>query len=148
VVALKCKDVDLESGRCRVLGKGNKYRTVFFGHKTGGLLARLIRRNGNGEDGPLFVSSRGRGHFTRSGLLHLMKWLGNSAGIKDEVSLHVFRRSFAVQMLRNGANVFSVQAMLGHTNLTMTRRYCQVALADTEAQHRKFGPMDRLASAR
>lgn len=90
------------------------------------------------------MSARGDKPFTRSGLLHLVKRLGKTAGIKDSASVHALRRSFAVQMLRNGANVFSVQAMLGHTNLQMTRKYCTMALTDAEAQHRQFSPMDRL----
>lgn len=75
----------------------------------------------------------------------MLKRLGNKAGIQDEVSVHALRRSFAVQMLKNGANVFSVQAMLGHSTLQQTRKYCTLALADTEAQHRQFSPMDRFA---
>jgi site-specific recombinase XerD len=54
------------------------------------------------------------------------------------------RRTFAVQTLRNGANVFSVQTMLGHTDLQMTRRYCAIAHADVETQHRQYGPVDHL----
>ena len=54
-------------------------------------------------------------------------------------------RTFTLPLtLRNGTNVFSVQAMLGHTNLQMTRKYCAMALTDAEAQHRQFSPMDRL----
>ena len=75
----------------------------------------------------------------------MLKRLGRRAGIKDEVSVHALRRSFAVQMLKNGANVFSVQAMLGHSTLKQTRKYCTLALADAEAQHRQFSPMDRFA---
>lgn len=81
---------------------------------------------------------------TRSGLLQLLKRLGTSVGIRDEVCVHSLRRSFAVQMLKNGAHVFSVQAILGHTDLQQTRHYCMLALTDAEDQHRHFGPMDRL----
>jgi hypothetical protein len=48
-----------------------------------------------------------------------------------------------VQTLKNGANVFSVQAMLGHTDLQMTQIYCALAQADVEAQHRQYSPVDR-----
>lgn len=82
--------------------------------------------------------------FTRWGLLRLIKRLGSAADIKDACCVHALRRTFAVQMLRNGANVFSVQAMLGHSDLGQTRQYCAIALADVEEQHHAYSPADRL----
>ncbi len=82
-----------------------------------------------------------------SGLQQLLKRLEKTCGIKASRSPHAFRRSFAVQTLKNGANVFSVQAMLGHTDLQMTQTYCALAQADIEAQHRQYSPLDRLAVA-
>lgn len=141
LVSMRRKDLDLANRRCRVLGKGDKYRTLFFGERTAEALSHYLREQGAnlGEETPLFPSARGSDSLTRSGLLHLIKRLGQRAGIKDAACVHALRRSFAVQMLRNGANVFSVQAMLGHTNLQQTRKYCALALADSEAQHRRFG---------
>ena len=163
---MRVKDMDLSNGRCRVRGKGDKYRMLFFGQRTAAILAeyfqcveeqesvesndvmgRVNEKKRSDPDAALFASVRGHEPLTRSGLLHLIKRLGKTAGIKDEVSVHALRRSFAVQMLRNGANVFSVQAMLGHTTLQQTRKYCALALADSEVQHRQFGPMDRLPQA-
>lgn len=161
LVGLLVKDVDINGGRCRVLGKGNKYRTLFFGSRTSAFLQSYFDEVNEGEMNtnephafhqnqnrvsatPFFRSTRDSQPLTRSGLLHLLKRLGRRAGFKDEVCVHALRRSFAVQMLRNGANVFSVQAMLGHTNLQMTRKYCAMALTDAEAQHRQFSPMDHL----
>jgi integrase/recombinase XerD len=152
LVSLRRRDLDQANRRCRVLGKGDKYRTLFFGERTAAVLARYLReldlQGGplSSQDDPLFFSARGGASLTRSGLLHLVKRLAQAAGIKDAVCVHALRRSFAVQMLRNGANVFSVQAMLGHTNLQQTRKYCALAMADAEAQHRQFGPVDRLAA--
>ena len=185
-VGVKLGDIDLANGRCRVLGKGNKYRTVFFGQRTSEVLNEYLNasyeRGGQSDASlPLFYSglrlridlSQGievqpndfetpdeglttvfrdpRGNLleippamTRSGMLHLMKRIAKNAGIKDDVCLHAFRRTFAIEMLRSGAHVFGVQALLGHTDLTQTRKYCAVALSDAEAQHRKYSPMDRL----
>ncbi len=152
LVSVRRKDLDLLNGRCRVLGKGDKYRTLFFGSRTNALLSEYLNEENkrvtisepSDQELPLFRSARGSQPLTRSGLLHLLKRLGQRAGFREDVCVHALRRSFAVQMLRNGANVFSVQAMLGHTNLQMTRKYCAMALTDTEAQHRQFSPMDRL----
>jgi site-specific recombinase XerD len=161
LISIQLEDVDWNNRCCLVLGKGNKYRTLYFGSKTAEALKAYVRATGRSDSDPqrnncgtpLFLSSfagtGGRPHtqhepLTRSGLLQLTQRLGQSGGIKGSYSPHAFRRTFAVQTLRNGANVFSVQAMLGHTDLQMTRRYCAVAHADVEAQHRQFAPMDRL----
>jgi site-specific recombinase XerD len=165
LIAIQLEDVDWQNRCCRVLGKGNKYRTLYFGDRTGQALQAYVEASGRqvsvGNDRvynasvttPLFLSdaaclgTRDERHptpLTRSGLLQLMKRLGKAGGIKMSCSPHALRRTFAVQTLRNGANVFSVQAMLGHTDLQMTRRYCAIAHADVEAQHRQFAPMDRL----
>ncbi|MBV9865372.1 MAG: tyrosine-type recombinase/integrase [Abitibacteriaceae bacterium] len=157
LVALKRRDLDLTNHRCRVRGKGDKYRTLFFGGKTADTLSQYLHELDQPQpkmgqelpsdgDEPLFSSARSTSPLTRSGLLHLIKRLGKAAGIKDAVCVHALRRSFAVQMLKNGANVFSVQALLGHTNLQQTRKYCALAMTDTEAQHRQFSPVDRLVT--
>lgn len=175
LVSLCVEDVDLINRCATVLGKGNKHRTVYFGEKTARALRKYLKESkplrslldaddivastamshfvtGNvREPMPLFLSERGRaGEFpkplTRSGLQQLLERLARQCGIRVSCSPHAFRRSFAVQTLRNGANAFSVQAMLGHTNLQMTQKYCAIALADVETQHRQFGPLDRMLS--
>lgn len=152
-VSVQLTDLDLTSQSCAVLGKGNKYRTVYFGSKTAETIEAYLRRTGRlcpanadrrNQGSPLFCSRQGKGALTRSGLQQVVERLGQNAGIKGSCSPHAFRRSFAVQTLKNGANVFSVQAMLGHSDLEMTRRYCALAQTDVEAQHRRFSPVDRM----
>ena len=65
-------------------------------------------------------------------------------GQRQNCSPHALRRTFAVMSLRNGANIFSVQDALGHSNLDMTRRYCRIAQADVQEQHRRFSPMNNI----
>jgi integrase/recombinase XerD len=177
VLSITLGDVDFINGSCRVLGKGGKYRTIYFGKKVKQALSPYIfhylkRLNVPGtrtrtepvsiipadvQNWPLFYSGRLPSKktmsvdnsfipqpFSRWGLLRLIKRLGGSVGIRDACSVHALRRTFAVQMLRNGANVFSVQAMLGHSDLGQTRQYCAIALTDVEAQHRAYSPADRL----
>ncbi len=145
-ISLQLKDVDLQNRRCTVLGKGNKYRTVFFGRETSKALWIYIREvhRHSDEDAPLFYSARGNQPLTRSGLLQMVERLGKSAGIKGSCSPHALRRSFAVETLKNGANVFSVREMLGHTNIQMTQKYCLLAQTDIETQHRHYSPVDRI----
>lgn len=152
LVATRLEDIDLKSRCCQVLGKGNKYRDVYFGSKTAQALWQYLEKTGRlhtagqgrAENSSLFLSGRGIEPLTLSGLQQIMKRLKKRAGIRAACSPHAFRRSFAVETLRNGANVFSVQAMLGHTDLQMTQRYCALSQADVEAQHRSFSPVDRL----
>jgi site-specific recombinase XerD len=163
LIAIQQADLDLANRCCQVVGKGNKYRTIYFGQRTAeALLAYLestealrsatrITAKGFIRPMPLFLSERSCAGkrmkpLTRSGLLQLLERLGRQCGIKASCSPHALRRSFAIQTLRNGANVFSVQAMLGHTNLQMTQKYCAIALADVAAQHRQFGPLDRMGA--
>lgn len=185
VISLRIRHVDLANGRCQVLGKGNKLRTVFFGQQTSELLKTYLDKSydldktipqdwpifysglrlridpsrqvellpndfENGHEGLVTVFRDHRGNLleippplSRYGMLRLMKRIAKKAGIKDDVCLHAFRRTFAIEMLRSGAHVFGVQELLGHTDLGQTRKYCAVALSDAEAQHRKFSPVDR-----
>lgn len=145
--AFKVDDLDMGSRVMRVRqGKGDKPRTCFIGKTTARALSLYLRHANLNPDSPLFPSDRGAElPMTRSGLQQLLKRLCRSAGVSTKgVSPHAFRRTFAVNLLRSGANVFSVQNMLGHTNLAMTRRYCAVAEADIQSQHRQHSPADRL----
>lgn len=153
LVELKLKHIDLRARHCIVTGKGNKVRTVHFGMATGNAL-RLYLRSRSGadeepvEDEPAFRADKcGQAirPLTRSGLQQLLERLGKASGITRGCSPHVLRRTFAVSWLRNGGNIFSLQAMLGHSDLRMTQRYLSLARADIAEQARQFSPADRLA---
>jgi site-specific recombinase XerD len=142
--ALTGKDVDFQARRCVVLGKGNKHRTVPFGGTAARALWNYLKDEPHEPEEALFLSERGEA-LTRSGLLQLIERLGKAAKIDAiRCSPHTFRHTFAVEFLRAGGNVFSLQQLLGHTDLKMTNRYVALAQADIEAQHRQFSPADRL----
>jgi integrase/recombinase XerD len=82
---------------------------------------------------------------TTSGLFQLLERLCQSAGVPNP-GVHAFRRTFAVNMLKGGANVFAVQMLMGHATLEQTRQYSKIAEADCEDQHRRFSPADRIGS--
>ncbi len=151
VCSLRVADLDLDGRRCRVLGKGNKHRNVFFGASTTKVLWRYLSEHPREPDAPLFAADSGRAAgepLTRSGLLQLIHRLGEKAGLDTvRCSPHTFRHTFAVEFLRAGGNVFTLQQLLGHTSLTMTNRYVALAQADLEAQHRQFSPVERLKKA-
>lgn len=148
--SLQLSDVDLQGKRCRVLGKGNKHRYVYFGKDTARALWQYLKEGARdrSDDGPLFQSDRGMGAgeaLSRSGLLQLIERLGIAAKIEaTRCSPHTFRHTFAVEFLRAGGNVFSLKELLGHTSLTIVNRYIALAQADLERQHRQFSPVDNL----
>ena len=141
LTALKQRDFDEDNLTIRVVGKGKKVRTVQISPKTYKAIRAYLREAGKAEGKPLFEGHQG--HLNASGLYQIVKRLSERAGIKNP-GCHAFRRSFAVGMLRSGANAFSVQDLMGHSDLTMTRRYCRIADADTAAQHRRHSPVEML----
>ncbi|HEX5324856.1 MAG TPA: tyrosine-type recombinase/integrase [Capsulimonadaceae bacterium] len=148
---LRFTDLDMQTKRCTVLGKGNKHRSVYFGRTTAKALWQYLRLEDRDSIDPLFLSDRGHGAgeaLTRSGLLQLIRRLGKAASIDAaRCSPHTFRHTFAVTFLRNGGNVFTLMQLLGHTSLTMTNRYVALAQADMENQHRLCSPVDHLRKA-
>lgn len=145
---LRLSDLDLQNKRLTALGKGNKHRSVPFGRTSARILWAYLREDPREANDPVFLSDRGTRAgepLTRSGLQQLMERLGRKAGIQaTRCSPHTFRHTFAVNFLRNGGNVFTLQQILGHTSLTMTNRYVALAQADVERQHRLYSPMDAM----
>jgi integrase/recombinase XerC len=145
---LRMSDMDLQARRATVVGKGNKTRAVFFGRDTTKALWQYLKETPREGDEPLFTSDRGTRAgepLTRSGLLQLMMRLGKAAKIEaTRCSPHTFRHTFAVEFLRAGGNLFTLQTLLGHTSLAMSRRYTALAQADLEKQHRQFSPVDQM----
>jgi len=143
-------DVDPETKALSVQGKGGKRRAVYLSTTVRRALWRYVEheRRLAGEDEPLFVASRGRATdagLTPNGICKLFHRLGTVAGLRDvRCSPHTARHYFAVTMLRNGANLFELQQLMGHEDLTMLRRYVMLAQADLALVHRKASPANRL----
>jgi len=141
---LKTSDVDLANGYLRVMGKGAKERYVPIGAKlTKALLKYLMTRGPGKSDDSFFVTYDGS-PLVKKRVQDLIKSYGKKADIKTRCSPHTFRSTSAVLYLRNGGDPFSLQKRLGHSSLTMTRRYSVIADADVKAQHLKYGVVDKL----
>jgi integrase/recombinase XerD len=82
------------------------------------------------------------GPLTPQGLYKIIRDLGKATGVK--CGCHDWRRTFAVNILKNGANLISVQRLMGHETLAITQGYLNIAQADIEQQHRRFSPVDNL----
>jgi len=143
--ALTLQDVDLTARRCKIQeGKGGKSRSVWLGSTAAKALWNYLKFEPHDELDPLFFNQRGE-FLTRSGLLQLIERLGNVAGIKQaRCSPHTFRHTFAISFLRAGGDVLTLQQFLGHTSLTMVKRYVKLAQADLQEAHRQYSPADRL----
>lgn len=154
---LQMKDMDFDLRQAKVLGKGRKIRTVYWGINSAKALAHYLRKeqrgvknDGSAEEGeePLFPAVGGTGvggPLTPQGLYKLVREVGKEAGVK--CGCHDWRRTFAVNILRNGANLISVQRLMGHETLSITAGYLNVADADIENQHREFSPADHVRMA-
>jgi site-specific recombinase XerD len=134
--------VDRSSGGLVVLGKGNKTRRVEMSRPTRLALNRYIedqRRNAPPNE-PLFVSRAG-GRMTTNGLFQLVERLARHAGLQGAAGCHKIRRTFAISFLRNGGNLYELQKLMGHTDLTVLRRYVKYGEMDLAAAHRRNSPV-------
>lgn len=128
-----------EGGFLRVIGKGSKQRVVPYGSYAGkALAAYLVRARpamvSKGKGTPaLFVGPRG-GRVSRQGVWLIIRAAAERANIMAEVSPHTMRHSFATHLLAGGADVRSVQELLGHASVETTQIYTQVT-ADTLREH-------------
>jgi len=143
LLSLKLSDLELEQARAKVMGKGAKERYVYFGRSTKRALWRYMSLS-RPEPAPnvdnLFLTFGGRPLPQRQ-FAHLLARLGESAGV-TKVHPHRFRRTAAVQFLRNGGNIFALQKLLGHETLEMVRRYVELASDDVAEAHQKASPVD------
>lgn len=121
-------------------GKGSRIRTVFAGQKTRRALRAWIGARGN-TPGALFTSHGGR--LTYAGLRQVVRRLALRAGV-PEPALHSFRRSYALEMLRAGCDVVTLSRLLGHSDLSLLRRYTKQSGEDLRAAAERHSPGDRL----
>ncbi len=148
LINLKMDNVWLEEGIIKILGKGNKERLVPIGKQIRRLLWHYTSQCRPEPARPnldnLFLTHDGR-PLTKNRVDSLMKHYGKKAGLTGvRCSPHTLRHTFAVSYLRNGGDVFSLQRILGHSSLEMTRRYCELADMDIKEAHAIASPVDNL----
>jgi site-specific recombinase XerD len=138
---LRLHDVDVKAPRVKVLGKGSKERLLPLSPRTAKAIWKHLAsdRPGATLGDPLFLSRDGYA-LTPSALLQLIRRLGDRAGV-DHCHPHRFRHTFATEFLRNGGNVYALQAMLGHSTLEMVRRYLALVQTDIDQAHRTASPV-------
>lgn len=144
MVALLGGDIDVHSGAIDVRhGKGDKRRTVYMGSKTLRALLRYFTVRGKpAPDAHVWVSSRPpHTALTYFGLAQLLRRLGAHAGVP--CTAHTFRRTFALQCLRNGMDIYSLQRLMGHEDLETVKIYLALAEADIQRAQQAYSPADR-----
>lgn len=146
---LTLSDIDWENQTFIIRhGKGDKARRVPFGSTVASVMRQYIARRAESDNPRLLVTVYGE-KVDRYRLRSIIKCLAQKAHVEHpHMGPHLLRHTFAVQYLRNGGDVFSLQKMLGHSTLTMTRRYSELADSDIIDKHRLFSPADRLQSAK
>ncbi|OPX83769.1 MAG: Tyrosine recombinase XerD [Pelotomaculum sp. PtaB.Bin104] len=128
LVSLNLEHVNLESGFIRCFGKGSRERIVPLGDVAAHFLKEYLLGGrsklmiAGGDITALFVNQHGR-RLTRQGFWKILKKYATKANINKEITPHTFRHSFATHLLENGADLRSVQEMLGHADISTTQIY-------------------------
>lgn len=139
-------DVDLERGTLKVMGKGQRERTVHVGATVQKLLSRYVRylrpEPISGRVRSLLLGRDGR-PFTLNGAKRVLKRAATQSGVK-RLHAHLLRHTFATHYLLNGGDLLTLQRLLGHSTLEMVRRYSHIAAGYVAVQHRQYSPVDRV----
>ena len=121
----------------------SEHRKVMIGAKTRRAIHHYLdARSGVSPHTPLWATAQDH-RLTYAGLRQIVRRHAEKADI-PEPGLHAFRRTFALSCLRNGMDVFSLQRLMGHADLTILRRYLAETEEDLRAAHEKAGPVDKL----
>lgn len=146
-------DCDLQGGMLRVKGKFSKDRVVPLGKHAVKFLKEYITRvrprhtKNNKAVRNLFVNQTGEPLASQT-IQQQVRNYAKKAGIKKHVTPHVFRHTFATQLVKNGADIRAVQKMLGHSNLSVTHIYTRVAGVDVKKTHRTHHPREKDKAAK
>jgi integrase/recombinase XerD len=131
LIGLKVTDLDGKVGCLRCIGKGDKERIVPVGRKALGMVEKYLREarpqllRKAGASPWLFVNRLG-GHLSRVGVWKILSAYGRRAGLRMALTPHMLRHSFATHLLERGADLRSVQLMLGHADISTTQIYTHV----------------------
>ena len=147
-LALEVAQVNLTAGYVRVVGKGNKERVVPISDPAREAIQRYLRdgrpallrgRRPPGRKDPLFVTARAR-MLTRQGFYKNLRRYGIQAHLARRVSPHKLRHSFATHLVNHGADLRSIQEMLGHADISTTEVYTHVSRRHLKQVYRKAHP--------
>ncbi|CDZ95941.1 MULTISPECIES: site-specific tyrosine recombinase XerD [Pseudomonadaceae] len=144
LVSLRLEQINPRQGVLRTFGKGNKERLVPLGDEAMHWFERYLRQGrglllGDKASDVVFPSRRGE-QMTRQTFWHRIKLHARTAGIASSISPHTLRHAFATHLLNHGADLRTVQLLLGHTDLSTTQIYTHIARARLQELHAKHHP--------
>ncbi|HEY55072.1 MAG TPA: site-specific tyrosine recombinase XerD [Dehalococcoidia bacterium] len=147
LVSLNMADLDAEGGYVRCFGKGHKERLIPVHERAVGAVKEYLdgvrpRLARHSEEKALFLNRRGE-RLTRQGLWQILKGYAKSAELGAEITPHTLRHSFATHMLSGGADLRSVQELLGHANISTTQVYTHLTTEDMRRAYQKSHPRAR-----
>jgi site-specific recombinase XerD len=135
------RDLDLSKDEFSIRGKGEKVRVVFLSNSAKDAIREYLK-NRKDLDEPLFIQYSRNGakgnRLTPRSIERIVKYYAIKAGISKKVTPHVIRHSFATDLLSNGADIRSVQMMLGHANIATTQIYTHITDKQLRDVHKKF----------
>lgn len=140
---LKIKEINLKRGEFTVRGKGSKHRLVFLSDNARDAVAEYLEKRM--DTSPYLFVSHDRAKKQRDilplsprSIQRLVERYATEAGITKKITPHTLRHTFATDLLRNGADIRSVQSMLGHESITTTQIYTHVTDKELKKIHSKF----------
>jgi len=144
LVKLTLLEANLEMGLVRIIGKGNKERLVPLGEQAVLWLRNYLATGrpdllGRKSSDAMFVTARG-GAMSRQAFWYLIKKHAQRAGINQDLSPHTLRHAFATHLINHGADLRSVQMLLGHADLSTTQIYTHIARERLQSMHEKHHP--------
>jgi len=147
LVSLQAHQINLQGDYLTVRGKGAKVRLVPFGKWAREGLLRYLKEVRpkllQGRACPFLFLTRSGKALTRQGFWKLIRRYSLAAGIEKRVTPHTLRHSFATHLLEGGADLRSVQAMLGHSDISTTQIYTHLNRTHLKEVHRKYHPRER-----
>jgi len=132
LINIKISDIFFDEFLIKILGKGNKERFVPMSKMVKNMIRDYIKIerfnivSKKGNEDILFLNNRGK-KLSRVMIFTILNIAKKGLGIKKKISPHILRHSFATHLIENGADISSIQHMLGHTNITTTERYLHVS---------------------
>lgn len=135
LVRLNREDVDMENCECKVLGKGNKERIVFFDQICAMTLSAYLKTRK--DSSPALFAGRGTQRMTENGIRVMLKKLEETANV-SHIHPHKFRRTTATNLIRHGMPIQEVSAILGHDKLDTTMGYVVLDKTDMKNSYRKY----------
>ena len=144
LINLSYHNINLKDEFIRIHGKGNKERLLPMGEIAIDYLTKYELNSRpallkNGQSDSYFLSNRGRS-MSRQNFFYIIKDYASKAGIDKPLSPHSLRHAFATHLVQKGADLRSVQLMLGHSDISSTQLYTHIQNAQLKAQHQKHHP--------